>query len=89
MNRNKIIIVNMVSAVLLAILWSAYLTRSGISLKNVYSSLALISLIAAPVDLVAGLVCLALSKKVWASALLWSGAIFAFILVIGFAAAKM
>ena len=89
MIRTKIIIVNIASAAIPAILFSAFLIDSGISIKNINSSLALICLVAAPVDLVAGLVCLALNKKVWASALLWLSAVFALILAICYGAAKM
>ncbi|MFZ4771857.1 MAG: hypothetical protein ACOYLO_16875, partial [Ferruginibacter sp.] len=72
-----------------AVLWAASLSRASLTIKNIYSYLFFISMLAAPVDLLAGLVCLVFKKKTWASALLWSGAIFILFLVIGFLAASI
>lgn len=88
MNRNKIIIYNIGLAVILAIIWTVFLSKGYISFKNTASYLWFISLLAAPVDLLAGLVFLAAKKKIWAAAMLWSSAIFALILLIGFVAVK-
>jgi len=89
MNRNKIIIYNIGLAVILAIIWTVFLSRGYISIKNIAAYLWFISLVAAPVDLLAGLIFLAAKKKEWAAAMLWSSAIFALIILIGFVAAKM
>jgi len=89
MNRNKIILYNIGLAVMLALAWSLFLSHEGTSIKTVTAYLWFISLVAAPVDLLAGLVLLAAKKKVWATAMLWSSAIFAIILLIGYIAVKI
>jgi hypothetical protein len=84
-----ILFVNIVLGLLVSLLWNGVLSNSVFTFKNWGGSLALISLLAAPVDLLLAAILFAFKKRQWAKGMLFSGLIFLAVLAIGYAVSKL
>lgn len=76
--------INAVLAIVLAILWALFLSEDDFTPFSIIAALSLICLVAAPVDLIAGLIFLALDKKERAYGFLLSAALFGLILALSY-----
>lgn len=82
MNRYKILLINTALGLVISLVWASSISEDAFSAKNIFATYALISLVAAPVDLVAGLVMLIAKKKETAIGFLLSAAAFVLIIAI-------
>lgn len=84
-----ILVVNIVLGLLVSLLWNGVISNSEFTLKNWGGSLALISLLAAPIDVLIAAILFAFKKRAWAKGMFFSGLFFFAVLVVGYAAVKL
>jgi hypothetical protein len=85
--KHKILAANISLGIFIALIWT-FNSRNS-SFKDFFGALALIGLVAAPIDLVAGLLLALFKQKTWAYGMLWSAAFFAAVMVFAFLSAKI
>ena len=88
MSRYKIFLINMGLAIFLAIV-SAFLSSDKFTPFSIVVTLSFISMVAAPVDLIAGIVFLLMQKKERSYGFIMSSGFFAIILFLTFVVWKL
>lgn len=81
MSRYKILLINISLAIILSVVW-ALLGDEPFAVRTILAALALISLVAAPVDLISGSVFLLMHKKERGYGFLISAAFFGLVILL-------
>jgi ABC-type spermidine/putrescine transport system permease subunit II len=86
--RHKIVLGNALLALIIALFWGFGLAKGSSNMKDLFAALTFISMVAAPVDAVIGLLLLLFRRKEWARGMLMSALLFTIILILGYLAAS-
>lgn len=82
--RYKVFLYSVALGLVMAVVWTAGVSLENGILKDYLAAFSLISMLAAPVDLVAALITWLFKRKEWALGLLLSGVFYSMILVISY-----